>query len=343
MLHSIEHGIRIGCLVVLLCSCMDVCAQRPFTVMSWNVENAFDTVPDLVADDHEFLPDSPRRWNTRRYWDKVREMSRTITCSCDGGVPDLIGLCEVENDTVVRDLVEHSMLRDFGYRYVITASADPRGIDVALLYNPASFKLLFSENIVLPATEPTLPPTRDILYAKGLVNVYPTATDGLPLPAMDTMHVFVVHLPSRLGGMPAHRRRRKAVAMLWDKVNDIMAREGNKARVVVMGDFNTIASDRLFRHSPLSVADPVISKADRRKGNPAGTYRYRGVWQCIDHILISPALDDGQSATLVTLPWLLEPNTSRGGVQPRRTYLGTAYHGGISDHLPLLLQMQLTY
>lgn len=57
-------------------------------------------------------------------------------------VPDLVGLCEVENDHCMKDLTEYSPLREAGYRYVMTDSPDQRGIDVALLYQRGSFKLL---------------------------------------------------------------------------------------------------------------------------------------------------------------------------------------------------------
>ena len=48
--------------------------------------------------------------------------------------PALVALCEVENDSVLRDLTRYSVLREAGYRYVITHSPDERGINVALLY-----------------------------------------------------------------------------------------------------------------------------------------------------------------------------------------------------------------
>ena len=57
-------------------------------------------------------------------------------------LPDLVALCEVENDSAMIALTKRSLLRKAGYEYVMTSSPDERGIDVALMYQPFSFRLL---------------------------------------------------------------------------------------------------------------------------------------------------------------------------------------------------------
>ena len=100
----------------------------PFRVVSWNIENLFDTHHDSLKNDHEFLPDAMRHWNYSRYKKKLVDVARVITAIGEWSPPALVGLCEVENDTVLRDLTRRSPLKELSYRYVMTNSPDLRGI-----------------------------------------------------------------------------------------------------------------------------------------------------------------------------------------------------------------------
>jgi len=320
-----------------------------FRVLFWNVENLFDTVHDEGFSDEEFLPQGERRWTSHRYWQKATEVAKVIVASPspalpvgardgksegmknekfekDGRyrgeerVPDLVGLCEVENDSVMVLLTRRSVLRELHYDYVMTHSEDARGIDVALLYQPARFRLLESRSLRVASREHGLRPTRDILYAKGLVR------SGA---GVDTLHVMVVHLPSRAGGSEGDRNRELAAARLWGAVDSVLHTSA-APKVVVMGDFNAALGDRVFRGAPLRTTDDARAQ---------GTYCFRGYWQWLDHVLVSESVVTRQAARPVELPWLLEENKTYGGKMPRRTFRGPTYHGGISDHLPVALDM----
>jgi len=292
---------------------------RPLRVMAWNVENLFDTVHDEGFQDYEFLPSSERRWNSHRLWSKMTEISRVVAAVGDEEeIPDLIGLCEVENDSVLTMLTRRSALRALKYDYLITHSEDERGIDVALLYQPAHFSPIESRSIRVPSREQGLRPTRDILYVRGRV---------LARSGIDTLHVVVVHLPSRAGGHEGDKNRRLAAKTLWALTDSIEAQGG---KVLVMGDFNATARDRIFKSTSLRMTDDP--KAD-------GTYSFRGFWQSLDHILVSPTVETRGHARIVRLPWLLEENKTYKNDMPRRTYRGPSYHGGISDHLPVVLDL----
>lgn len=161
------------------------------TFVELNCENLFDCRHDSLRADTEYLPEAPRHWTASRYWRKLDNIGRAIlSCgedSTDCYIPDLVALCEVENDTVLRDLTKRSLLRNARYGYVMTDSPDDRGIDVALLYHEFSFAPIAHASLrVAPVRG--MRPTRDILYVAGRV-----ITD-------DTLHIFVVHAPSRRGG-----------------------------------------------------------------------------------------------------------------------------------------------
>ena len=293
-------------------------AQTGLRLMSWNVENLFDVEHDEGCNDEEFLPTGNHRWTSGRLWRKITDIARVVAAVADdGGLPDLIGLSEVENDSVLTRLTERGAMRHLGYRYVMTHSTDHRGMDVALLYQPERFRLLDHRDVRVPSVEHGLNPTRDILYIKGLT---------FWQERLDTLHIIVVHLPSRTSGFQGDRNRRLAAETLWTLVDSI----GEGRHIIALGDFNAAARDRIFRQAPLRLTDDP---------HAPGTYCYRGHWQWIDHILLSSSLHNASPARAFSLPWLLEEDIKYGTQKPRRTYFGPVYHGGISDHLPIYLDL----
>lgn len=173
-----------------------------FTFVELNCENLFDCRHDSLKQDMEFTPDGERRWTERKYWNKLNNTAKSIiSCGTDGNdwhLPDMIALCEVENDSVMRDLTKRSLLRNANYEYIMTSSPDIRGIDVALAYSPGSFAPIRHYPIRIEPME-GMRPTRDILYVSGRI------ITG------DTLHVFVVHMPSRYGGERLTRPHRRLV------------------------------------------------------------------------------------------------------------------------------------
>lgn len=287
-------------------------------LMTWNVENLFDTIHDEGFHDEEFLPESDRRWTSWRYWHKMNEIARAIAAvGEDGLLPDLIGLCEVENDSVLTTLTRRSLLRHLGYDYVMTHSDHNRGVDVALLYQPMNFSMLEHRDIRVPSRENGLPATRNILHVKGIV---------IKHGAHDTLHVLVVHLPSRISGHQGDLNRQLAAKTLGDVVDSL-----KQERVVVMGDFNAGRRDGIFKLIPLMITDDV---------SDGGTYCYHGMWQWLDHVLVSPTVKTTGSARPVRLPWLMTKDETYDCDIPHRTYIGPSYKGGVSDHLPLVLDLE---
>ena len=296
------------------------------TFMELNCENLFDTRHDSLKNDLEFLPDGSYKWTPYRYWAKLNHLGQEIVAQSDP-VPDFVAMCEVENDSVMFDLTKRSLLRNAGYEYVMTSSPDERGIDVALLYQPASFALLHSHSIRIKPL-PDTRPTRDILYASGLV------ITG------DTLHVFVVHAPSRRGGEVVSRPYRLLVASQLAEAVDSVYAISRDAKIIIAGDFNDYADSPalqyLYEHHLINIT------ADAQGSHGAkATYRWHGEWRSLDQILCSPSLAARkQSSVIGDLPFLLEDDEKYGGKKPYRTYLGPRYLGGYSDHLPLVVQLK---
>ena len=95
-----------------LCFPITIHSQESFRVMFWNVENLFDTKDDPRKNDNEFLPEATRHWNFFRYRDKLKNLAKGIIASGNEYVPDLVGLCEVENDSCLYDLTRRSPLKE---------------------------------------------------------------------------------------------------------------------------------------------------------------------------------------------------------------------------------------
>ena len=136
---------------------------QSLTMVELNCENLFDYRDDEGKQDEDYLPEATRHWTKQRYWHKQNHIAQTLLSCADNGIPDLIALCEVENDSALNDLCHRSLLRHAGYEYLMTNSPDMRGIDVALLYSPFTFAPIRHQAIRVEPIE-GMRPTRDILY-----------------------------------------------------------------------------------------------------------------------------------------------------------------------------------
>lgn len=299
--------------------------SQSLTLVELNCENLFDCHHDSLKQDTEWLPVSVRKWTPDRYWRKVNNIGQEIISCSQSSLPDLVALVEVENDSVLRDLTRRSLLRNAGYDFLMTQSPDVRGIDVALLYQPFSFRPICYDYLDVTPLE-GMRPTRDILYVQG------ETVGG------DTLHVFVVHAPSRFGGEKATRPNRRIV---MERIVDAIRLLPPDAKVIVVGDFNDYADSPSLHYLEANSLYNVTSDAIGTHG-AKGTYRYEGRWQSIDHVLVSTVLCDSIVQTYVNdAPFLLEEDKKYGGVKPFRTYNGYRYQRGFSDHLPLIVRFRL--
>ena len=306
-------------------------AGNDFTFVELNCENLFDCVHDSLKDDWEFLPEGKNHWTRTRYWRKVNRIGQEIiACGEDTAgwhLPDLVALCEVENDLVMRDLTKRSLLRKARYEYLVTSSPDVRGIDVALLYNPFSFQLLHAQSIRIHPLK-GMRPTRDILYARGLI------LSG------DTLHIFVVHAPSRSGGERDTRPHRQLIAEQLRLAVDSVRTSSPSPHIIIAGDFNDYTGDASLKIlKEASLCD--VSENARGCHGAKGTYRYQGEWGSLDHIFCTMSMVAHlRGCRIFDAEFLLEEDTKYGGVKPRRNYLGPRYLNGFSDHLPLVAKFR---
>lgn len=306
--------------ILLLLYAHDIKAQQTFTALSYNIENAFDTIHDEGKQDYEFCAGGERRWNKQRLFKKLIAIGKVIVAADEQKPVDLIGLCEVENDTVMTYLTEHTPLKNLGYRYIMTHSSDKRGIDVALLYSPFTFYPVEVQDIH-PHTGNRN--TRDILHVAGII------AKG------DTLDAYVLHLPSKLGGGEAQQVSMNICQQLLSHADSVCASR-QCPNLIIMGDFNAETN------SPqLKLLTQSRSLTDRTVDLEPGTYKYQGEWSTIDHILTHTTTLSHLLTRILTFPFLTEPDPLGNNEKPYRTYRGPNYLGGPSDHLPVVSVFQM--
>lgn len=315
--------------------------SNAFRIAFWNQENLFDTYNDSLTNDEAFLPDGQNAWTESRYYTKLMNMSKSIVAVGGWEPVDLFGFCEVENKMVVRELVERTALRLAGYDVVHFDSPDSRGIDVALIYRKAKFNLVTARKIPVVFAEEGSRATRDILYVKGLVM------------NRDTLHFFVNHWPSRMGGALATAPKRNFAAKLVRTIVDSIFSVVPNANIVITGDFNDHPEDESMHvvldatHDRDNLKENQLFNLMYEKTGKEGSHKFQGHWGILDQMVVTSGMLNNKStlkvnegiAHIFKASWLLMEDTQYTGHTLFRTYSGPRYLGGYSDHLPVWLDL----
>ncbi len=288
-------------------------AENRIRILEYNVENLFDTVHDEGKNDWEFLPrDAAGKaefcatepahfqarclesdWTDDKLEIKLGQIAKVVAKS--GPQPDILALVEVENERVARKLADK-----LGYKGVAIAEGpDPRGIDVALIFNekPGLRFLGFKAERV------DLKKQTDRSFRDILVGEFEYGTKE-----KRKLAVIVNHWPSQSN--PVHLRR-----LFADKVRDLTVAYMKKGfDVLATGDFNV---DQVNDHPCPFLAffqgnEPILFDVDRvvrEKARelkidvsrmPPGTYFYAQegsenrfaamTWNMLDRFFVSKSL-----------------------------------------------------
>jgi len=333
----VKIKILIGLTGCILCITNCTSAQekeQTFQVMFYNVENLFDIYDDPRTDDDEFLPNGARHWTAGRYNAHLRQTARVINAVGEWDTPALVGLCEVENDSVLIHLTKRTQLRAQNYLYCMTSGNDPRGINNALLYQADKFRYLGHRSERIPFKDRERR-SRDILHVWGQV------ISG------DTLDVFVCHFPSRRGGEKESEPYRMDAAKFLRRMCDTVYMQRTTPNIIVMGDFNDMPDDK----SILAVVNASSTErnlhnlfADAKELNHVGSYKYQGDWNQLDQMMINSDWEKYYhkgSAQIFAPSFLFTDSKSRSKRRPLHVYNGFKYEGGFSDHLPIVAVFKL--
>lgn len=328
-------------LILSTLSAMSQNNSKAFLVMFYNVENLFDTIDDKQINDNDFLPGSQKNWNTEKYYAKLANLSKVILAVDSNMIPDVIGLSEIENKAVLKDLVRTLHYKKPVYSYIHEDGGDSRGIDVALLYNPNRFTVISSKTYPMNSMGEK-EKSRDILYVQG------RASSG------DTVHIFVNHWKSRVGGSETTEIKRVFCAMTLKGKVDSLLQINPVANIIVMGDFNDDPENKsIFQ---------ILQANNKRKNREsfelfnlfydvhnffgAGTLFYDKSWYLFDQIMVSNNLllntkglrVTPDAGSILNHEWMTYKIGQRPQPIPKPTYEGKEYLGGYSDHLPVFVK-----
>ena len=300
-----------------------VYGQDSLLVVFWNVENFFDYVDGVTGEsDREFSSMGPRHWTKKRFQAKCDAIAKSILWigDCQGRMPDVIGLAEIENRNVLRKLLDNTVLRKYDYQIVHYDSDDRRGIDVALLYRESvlrrsshSLKSLYHEGVRIP--------TRDMLHV--------CLENGIG----QNINMIVCHHPSKYGGSSESSGRRISAMIALKELCDSLYIDDPDIPIVAMGDFNDTPDGEQFN----ILEGTLNNKADDLFNSGKGTIRYQGKWELIDMFMVSEEISEKSVMNIIQIPFLMTHERKYPGLRPLRTYSGPRYVGGVSDHCPIIL------
>jgi hypothetical protein len=318
-------------------------AQKARVIAFWNLENLYDTINDPLKNDEDFLPDGALHWTGERYQLKLQRLSKVIAqlgSDFNSGGPSIIGVCEVENASVLRDLLATPLLGPKHYRFVLIEGPDIRGVDPALIYDTTVFHFRAARSFPVSVVTDTAHKTRNILLVRGEM-------DG------ENVSVLVNHWPSRRGGELASKPNRLSAARRARAIADSLEGADRSAKVIVMGDFN----DDPVSESIAVQFGTYGNAAKRRDGdyfNPMeapfrkgiGTLAWQDTWNLFDQILLSGNWLTGNKGTWqygdvrIFNPVFLRSDHGNFKGYPHRTFSGGKYTAGYSDHFPSFIVIQ---
>lgn len=321
----------------------NVFAQQKACVAFYNQENLFDTIDNPRKNDEEFLPNGKYKWNTERYLAKLNQMAKVIASMNNGAGADFLGMCEVESIEALTDLTKNKQLQKMAYKTVFFEGEDERGIDNAFIYKSSLVKEAKGRTVVINSEGIGGDHTRNILVAE------------ITLKNNEKVYFIVNHWPSRREGEKESEFKRIFVASEVRKVCDEIYAKNAKANIIVMGDLN----DEPTNMSVIGTLG-ATGAASKTKGkmlfntmkelsdDGQGSHKFKSEWSMLDQIIISANLLNTKSkvkfvtgsAQVYKQDFMLETDEKYKG-NPWRTFVGNKYLGGFSDHLPVMIFLEI--
>lgn len=308
-------------------------ASKKIVIGFYNCENFYDTINQTNVIDEDFLPGSEKKYNQAVFNDKAERLANVMyklgTMGNTNGIA-ILGLAEIENKIVLNKLIESALLKKYHYKYIHFDSKDPRGVDVALIYNPALFiPYQYRPYSLTDASHFNTYATRDILYVKG------TLTN-------DWVHILVNHWPSRRGGEKSSANKRIWAGMVCKRIMDSVHLIEPDAKFIVMGDFNDNPTDKSIKQLKM------INPFEKMFKNGIGSIAYNDAWNLFDQILMSTKwpleaagkknnLNISDCKSIIYKNFDMIESSGKYAGYPKRTYNGIEFNKGYSDHFPVAL------
>ena len=334
--------------LLALFNCLIDCQEPSLTIISYNVNNLFDTVKN-GTEYRDFDP-SQGKWNDDSFQKRLGQISQALLAACPTGA-ELILLQEIENRNVLEALLNQTPLKDLGYRYYLATPQPTSATTVGLLSKlPVLESRIHSQQVLGQE------PQREILEVTIRLD------DEIWL-------VFNSHWKSKKEGALKTEAQRLATASLILKRLEEINRTQDYQAIILAGDFNeshdeylrvnrsyqtalvpasALTDFKALKGSILLVAEPAQACFNDCQfffyepwftcsSEPLGSFWYGGEWGSLDHILILFNNSHWQPKAFKAFAadFLLDPVTGAP-----LTYKPQRPERGFSDHLPLILTLK---
>ena len=310
----------------------EINAQK-IIISFYNCENFYDTINQANVIDEDFLPNSEKKYTQHLYEAKSKNIATVVynlgKLENANGIA-IMGLAEIENKLVLNQLINEEIIKKYHYKFIHFDSKDARGVDVALIYNPAFFvPYQYKPYSLTDEKHFNHAATRDILLVKGqLIN--------------KCIYILVNHWPSRRGVGNSSVKKRIWASTVCKKIMDSIKQNDPEAQIMVMGDFNDNPNNRSIKL--LKMSNPFMKLYKMGMGSIA----FNDSWNLFDQILLSPnwmstTKFENKNLDLTNYKSIVYKNNAmiewagkyRG--YPKRTFNGIEFRGGYSDHFPVAL------
>lgn len=307
-----------------------------YTIAFYNTENLFDIFNDKYTNDDDFLPTSDKRWTKKRYERKIYKLGSVISkigFEETQKPPAIIGLVEVENKKVIKDLINSKDLEEYNYKYIHYDSYDERGIDVACLYDGTIFQLEHSESftVYIESEEGVRDYTRDILLVSGRING-------------ELLHFIINHWPSRREGEQESNYKRIIAAKKVEEIIIKLRLNYQNPKIIIMGDFNDNPDDESIKY--LIDNNKLFNPMETLRTYNEGSQNHNFSWNLFDQIIFTTNFFETQQENLrfykakIFNEKFLTQYSGKFKGHPYRTFVGKKYKGGFSDHFPVYILLQ---
>ncbi len=305
-----------------------------FSIAFYNLENLFDYENNEYTLDKDYTPEGIYKWDRTKYFQKINNLGLVISKIGEmrSAVPPvLLGVCEVENETCLQDLIDSENLKPYDYQFVFHKSADQRGINVGFLYQKSHFSV--KESISFPvdlSQDHGIDTTRDVVLIKGEL-------------FGEKVSIILNHWPSRTNGtIKTDSKRLEAAKLVQGIVNELYV-EDQHSNIIIMGDFN---DEPLSKNIIKQLSDGFFNPMIRFQKEKKGSVRYKGKWIMFDQILMNTKLLNSNwfeyMETHIFVAPFLSQKSGRHKGSPKRTFLGKFFQGGYSDHYPVFTYFNTT-
>jgi hypothetical protein len=328
---------RIKQIATLLCVLPNIVMSQKETIVFHNCENFFYPYKDTTSQDDDYTATGRKHWTKSRFEKKRDMLAKTYIAIGNGDFPALIGLCEIEGKEVLDELCFNSPLAKANYNYIHYDSKDIRGIDVALLYDKDKFTPDYSQQITPPIKDED-EPTRDVLYVKGRLN------------KNFQLHIFVIHAPSRREHNIKRQLRESIFSLVKQKIDSLCSQGENN--FLIMGDMNDNPWDESiingFGTAEGGKNKPFLTNLMQNNQNKTGSYYYEGRLLSFDQFIVSQNIrqkliytNPDDTTHIFNPPFLVSKDRRIKLPIPYSTYRHSKYIGGVSDHFPVYLNINI--